>query len=45
MEAGAMLDDARFFLSHTDAFEKMALTGGPKWVEVILKIFSPPHEG
>ena len=41
MEAGAMLDDARFFLTHTDAFEKMAIAGGPKWVEVMMKIFSP----
>ena len=45
MEAGAVLDDARFFLTHTDAFEKMALAGGPKWVEVMLKIFSPLMKG
>ena len=29
MEAGAMWDDAKFFLPHKDDFEKIAMVGGP----------------
>jgi len=40
-EMGAMWDDAKFFLSHKDDLEKLAVVGGPKWVEVTTKLFAP----
>lgn len=45
LEAGAMWDDARFFLHHKDDFEKMAIVGGPKWIELIMKLFAPLMKG
>jgi hypothetical protein len=45
MEAGAMWDDAKFFMAHTGDFEKMVLVGGPKWMEVMMKLFSPLMKG
>lgn len=45
LEAGALWDDAKFFLPHKDDFEKMAIVGGPKWVELIMKLFAPLMEG
>jgi SpoIIAA-like len=41
MEAGAMWDDAKFFMAHTRDFEKMVLVGGSTWMEVMMKLFSP----
>ena len=37
-EAAALWDDAHFGLTHRDDFEKMAVIGGPKWVDWGLKI-------
>jgi hypothetical protein len=45
VEAGAILDDAKFFLPHKDDFEKMAIVGGPKWVGLIMKLFVPLMKG
>jgi SpoIIAA-like len=45
MEAGALWDDAKFFLPHRDDFEKMALVGGPQWVKVAMKVFAPLMQG
>lgn len=45
MEAGAMWDDAKFFLPHKDDFEKMAMVGGPKWMQLGLKLFAPLMQG
>ena len=39
MELGAMVDDARFYLKHKNDIEKMALVGGQKWIEVLMKVF------
>jgi len=41
VEAGAIWDDAKFFLPHKDDFEKMTIVGGPKWIELIMKLFAP----
>lgn len=40
MELGAMVDDARFYLKHKNDIEKMALVGGQKWIEVLMKVFA-----
>jgi hypothetical protein len=45
LEAGAIWDDAKFFLPHKDDFEKMAIVGGPKWIELIMKLFAPLMKG
>ena len=45
MEPGAMWEDAKFFFPHKDDFEKMAIVGGPKWIEVIMKLFAPLMPG
>lgn len=45
MEPGAMWDDAKFFLPHRADFEKMAAVGGPKWVELAMKLFAPLLQG
>ena len=45
MEAGAMWDDAKFFLPHKNDFEKMAMVGGPKWMQLGLKAFAPLMQG
>jgi len=37
-EAAALWDDARFGLAHRNDFEKMAVCGGPKWVDWGLKL-------
>lgn len=34
-----MVDDARFYLKHKSGIEKMALVGGQKWIEVLMKVF------
>ncbi|MEW5856587.1 MAG: STAS/SEC14 domain-containing protein [Cyanobacteriota bacterium] len=45
VEAGAMWDDAKFFLLHKNDFEKMAIVGGPKWIELIMRLFAPLMKG
>jgi hypothetical protein len=40
-----MWDDARFGLQHRRDFEKIAVVGGPRWVDVAVKIFAPLMEG
>jgi hypothetical protein len=45
IEPGAIWDDAKFFLPHKNDFEKMAVVGGPKWIELIMKLFGPLMEG
>jgi SpoIIAA-like len=45
LEAGALWEDAKFFLAHKDNFEKMAVAGGPKWIELIMKLFAPLMQG
>ena len=45
LEPGAIWDDAKFFFPHKDDFEKMAIVGGPKWVELTMKLFAPLIEG
>lgn len=45
LEAGALWDDAKFFLPHKDDFEKMAIVGGPKWIELVMKLFAPLMKG
>ena len=45
VEAGAIWDDAKFFLPHKDDLEKMAIVGGPKWIELITKLFAPLMKG
>ncbi len=45
LEPGAFWDDAKFFFPHKDDFEKMAIVGGPKWIELIMKLFGPLMKG
>ncbi len=45
IEAGAIWDDAKFFLPHRNDIEKMAVVGGPKWIELIMKLFGLLTEG
>lgn len=45
LEAEAMWDDAKFFLPHKDDFEKMVIVGGPKWIALIMKLFTPLMKG
>jgi SpoIIAA-like len=44
-EAKAMLDDAKLCFSHWNDFEKLALVGAPKWVDVFLKLFDALSKG
>ncbi len=37
-EGAALWDDARFGLAHRRDFEKMAVIGGPKWIEWGVKL-------
>jgi hypothetical protein len=37
-EGAALWDDARFGLAHRNDYEKMAVIGGPRWVEWGLKL-------
>ncbi|MFQ5952041.1 MAG: STAS/SEC14 domain-containing protein [Candidatus Omnitrophota bacterium] len=37
-EVGAMWDDAKYYAGHSDKFDKVALVGGPKWIEWTTKI-------
>jgi hypothetical protein len=45
LEAGALWDDAKFFLPHKDDFEKMAIVGGPKWIELAMRLFASLMKG
>jgi len=45
VEAGAMWDDAKFYLPRRNDFEKVAIVGGPKWIELIMKLFAPLMKG
>ena len=45
MEAGAMRDDAKFVLPRKDDFEKIAMAGGPQWMQLSLKLFAPLMQG
>lgn len=37
-ELGAMLDDVKYAGKHSDKFDKIALVGGPKWIEWTTKV-------
>ncbi|MEA3489368.1 MAG: STAS/SEC14 domain-containing protein [Candidatus Omnitrophota bacterium] len=38
-ELGAMWDDLKYAGSYSDKFDKIALVGGPRWVEWTTKVF------
>ena len=40
-ELGAAWDDIKYASGHHDKFDKVALVGGPRWVEWTSKIFGP----
>ncbi len=40
-DLGAAWDDTKFGLSHRKDFEKIAVVGGPKWIEWGVKIGKP----
>lgn len=44
-EPGAAWDDAKFGLKHKDDFAKLAVVGGPRWVEWCMKLSSWLMEG
>jgi hypothetical protein len=44
-ELGAMWDDAKAGLKHRQAFEKVALVGAARWMEVGMKLFAPLMKG
>ena len=44
-ELGAMWDDAKFGMKHKSDFEKVAVVGGPKWIEWGTKLGSYFMEG
>ena len=44
LEPGAMWEDAKFFFPHKNDFEKMAIVGAPKWVEVTHEALCSPHD-
>jgi len=37
-EPGAMWDDAKYGLAHRKDFERIAIVGGPRWVEWMTKL-------
>lgn len=39
-EAAAMWDDTKFGIKHRNDFEKIAIVGGPKWVEWATRLSS-----
>jgi hypothetical protein len=45
MELGAMWDDTKYGLKHRKDFEKMALVAPARWMEVVMKLFSPLLRG
>ncbi|PHS27001.1 MAG: universal stress protein UspA [Robiginitomaculum sp.] len=44
-EAKAMLDDAKLCFAHWNDFEKIALVGAPKWLDIFLKMFDAVSKG
>jgi hypothetical protein len=44
-EAGAMWDDTKFGFKHRNDFEKLALVGGPKWMEWLTKLAAKVFSG
>lgn len=44
-ELGAMWDDAKFGLKHRKKFDKVAMVGAAKWMEVGMKLFAPLMPG
>jgi hypothetical protein len=44
-ESGAAWDDAKFGIKHRDDFTKLAVVGGPRWVEWCLKLSAWIMEG
>ncbi len=44
-EMGAMWDDARVGLKHRKDFEKMAVVGGPGWVQKVVRAVAPLMSG
>jgi hypothetical protein len=44
-ELGAMWDDARFGWQHRHDFEKIAVVGGPRWADAVVRLFAPWLEG
>lgn len=44
-EMGAMWADAKFGIKHRKDFTKLAVVGGPKWIEWGTKAFAPIVEG
>ncbi len=45
LEIKAMWDDAKFFFPHQDDFDKMAIVGGKKWIELLMKLFARLMQG
>ncbi|MGB2630168.1 MAG: STAS/SEC14 domain-containing protein [Candidatus Omnitrophota bacterium] len=37
-ELGALWDDAKYASAHSDQFDKVAIVGGPKWVQWTTKL-------
>ncbi len=44
-EVGAMWDDTKFGFKHRHDFEKLALVGGPKWMEWLTKLAAQIFSG
>ena len=44
-DVGAFWDDARFGLAHRQAFERIGIIGGPRWVVLSLKIVALTMDG
>lgn len=42
---GALWEDTKFFPRHQDDFEKVAIAGAPRWVEVMIKLLAPFMKG
>lgn len=40
-EMGALWEDTKLDIKHKDDFEKVAIVGGPKWLEWFMKLVSP----
>jgi len=44
-EPKAMLDDMRLGFSHWNDFDKVALVGAPKWLDIFFKLFDSLSKG
>ncbi len=44
-ELGALWDDTKYGMKYKDNFEKLAVVGGAKWIEVGIKLFSRLMKG